>query len=402
MDVNAKLKERAKLLSDARAILDKVEAEKRDITAEESAQWDKLHDEARKIKVAVERHEQQESLERDLDNVRETALRPDVDGAPEKADGNRAAEAYSRWLRTGNVTAEIRALQSDKDESGGFLLPPEQWVDGLIKAVDNQVFMRGLATVYSVPTAESLGVPSLDNDPADPAWTSELAIGTEDSTMSFGKRSLHPHPLAKYIKVSRELLRRMPGVEGLVRDRLAYKFAVTLEDVYLEGSGSGQPLGVFTASSDGINTDRDVSTGNTATSIKTDGLLEAKYTLKQQYRARARWIFHRDAVKQIAKLKDGAGNYLWQPSVVLGQPDTLLNLPVIESEYAPSTFSASQYVGIIGDFTHYWIADAHDLEMQRLDELYAASNQVGFIGRFNTDGMPVLSEAFARVKLAAS
>ena len=70
------------------------------------------------------------------------------------------------------------------------------------------------------------------------------------------------------------------------------------------------------------------------------------------------------------------------------------------SEYVPNTFTTGKYVGILGDFSFYWIVDALNLEVQRLDELYAATNQIGFIGRMETDGMPVLEEAFVRVALA--
>ena len=157
---------------------------------------------------------------------------------------------------------------------------------------------------------------------------------------------------------------------------------------------------MFTASDDGISTSRDVSTGNEDTSVTFDGLKEAKYTLKPNYWPRARWIFHRDAVKQISKLKDGEGQYIWQPAVVQGDPDRILSFPVDMSEYAPNTFTSALYVGVLGDFSNYWIVDALDMEMQRLVELYAATNQIGFIGRKETDGMPVLEEAFVRVKLA--
>ncbi len=71
-----------------------------------------------------------------------------------------------------------------------------------------------------------------------------------------------------------------------------------------------------------------------------------------------------------------------------------------ESEYAPNTFTTGLYVGLLGDLSYYWIADALSMTVQRLEELYAATNQVGFIGRLETDGMPVLEEAFVRVKLA--
>jgi len=196
-------------------------------------------------------------------------------------------------------------------------------------------------------------------------------------------------------------LRQAPDVEAIVRARLGYKFGVTMENAYLNGNGAEEPLGVFTASDNGISTSRDVSTGNTATELRFDGLIEAKYTLKQQYWPRARWMFHRDGMKQIAKLKDGDGQYLWRESVRVGEPDRVLGLPSFMSEYAPNTFTASQYVGILGDFSYYWIADALDMEMQRLVELFAETNQVGLIGRMESDGMPVLEEAFVRVQLSS-
>jgi len=219
--------------------------------------------------------------------------------------------------------------------------------------------------------------------------------------MSFGKRALNPHPLAKRLKVSRKFLRMAAGAEALVRDRLAYKFGISQEKAFLTGSGVNQPLGVFTASADGIPTARDVSTGNAATSVTFDGLISAKYSLMGQYWNRADWLFHRDVLAQIAKLKNGAGDYIWRESVRDGEPDRLLGRPAMMSEYAPNTLTANQYVGILGDFSNYWIADALDFQIQVLNELYAETDQTGFIGRLACDGMPTLAEAFARVKLGA-
>jgi HK97 family phage major capsid protein len=291
-------------------------------------------------------------------------------------------------------------MQADVDAAGGFYTTPEQFVKRLIKAVDDQTFIRTWATVESVTQAQSLGLPYLAANPADADWTSELGTGDEDSTMAFGKRELSPKPLAKRIKVSNKLLRLSPDVESLVIERLAYKFGITYEKACLTGSGAGQPLGLFVASADGIPTTRDVATGNATTAIQTDGLIEAKYTLKATYWPRAKWLFHRDAIKQLAKLQNDDGDYLWQPSVQMGQPDMLFGVPVFASEYVPNTFTTGQYVGMIGDFSLYHIVDALDFSVQRLNELYAANNQTGFIGRMESDGMPVLAEAFVRVKLA--
>ena len=79
----------------------------------------------------------------------------------------------------------------------------------------------------------------------------------------------------------------------------------------------------------------------------------------------------------------------------------LMGFPMNVSENAPNTFTTGLYVGILGNYERgYWIVDSMNFEIQRLDELYAATNQVGFIARRETDGAPVQEEAFVRVKLA--
>lgn len=407
MDPKKLLQQRANLIAQARAILEKAEKENRDVTTEEKAQWDKLMTDAVGLKERADRLAQQQALDAEMEAPVTPPLAPPSSGDPraeENEEQKKRHALFIKVLRFGRESLrpeELRALQSDKDTGGGYLVTPQQFVNDLIKTLDDMVFVRKNATVIQVPTADSLGVPSLDNDPADPTWTSELAIGTEDSTMSFGKREFRPHPLGKYIKVSRKLLRQASNVEALVRQRLAYKKAVVEENAYLNGNGAEQPLGIYVASTNGVPTTRDFSTGNTATEIRFDGLIEAKYGLKQGYWPKARWNFHRDAVKMIAKLKDGEGQYIWRESVRVGEPDRLLNFPLDMSEYAPNTFTASQYVGALCDWSNYWIADALDMDFQILNELFAATNQVGIVLRAETDGMPVLAEAFARVQLAA-
>jgi HK97 family phage major capsid protein len=273
----------------------------------------------------------------------------------------------------------------------------EQFSNQLIQKVDDQVFIRGLATKETVANAQSLGVPSLDSDPADPDWTFELDTGGDDTNMAFGKRELFPHPLAKQVKISNKLLRMSPMVDAKVIERLSYKFAIAQEKGFMTGSGAEQPLGVFTPSANGISTGRDVLTGS-ATSILADSLFDAMYTLKAAYQAKAVWIFHRDGIKIIRKLKDSQNRYLWEPAITAGQPDLILGRPFYMSEYAPNTFTTGLYVGIVGDFSRYLIADALSMQVQRVVELYARQNQTGFIGRLETDGMPVLEEAFVRLK----
>ena len=403
--------QRAALVVQGRAIVDAAEAENRGLTAEEKQEHDRILGAVFDLKSDIERLERQETLEAQMAaGVGPIAGGREVPGEGAGSNGAPVAlaarpeyrDAFRSYLVTGRMAPEFHgALQMDSDVGGGYLVPSE-FSSQIIQAKDNLVFLRRLATVIPLTQAASLGVPSLDTDPADPTWTAEIVAPGIDASMAFGGRELTPHQLAKEIDVSRPLLRRVPSVDGLVRDRLAYKFGTTEEYAYMVGSGAEQPLGLFVASDHGIPTSRDVSTGNTDSRIKFDGLKEAQYTLKSQYWATAQWIFSRSAIKQIDTEKDGEGQYILRPDVRAGGPvDRLLGFPVNVSEYCPATFTASQYVGMLGDYSHYWIAESLGLSIQVLTELLARTNQYGFIGRQEIDGMPVLAEAFVRVKLGA-
>jgi len=404
--------DRNRIVTQMRGLLDKAESEKRNLSAEEQGKYDELFAAQDQRGKQIDTEQRQMDLERQM---ADTELRNKDANREQRGNGsagNAAAgkrgtdeyrDAFGRFLRDGKngiTVDEYRALQADSQTAGGYLVAPVQLVDALIMALDNETFIRAKATKFRVESAAALGAPSLDADPDDADWTAEIRTGSEDGSMSFGARELHPHPLAKRIKISNKLLRASAmSVESLVQARLAYKFGITQEKGFLLGTGAGQPLGLFTASAQGISTGRDVSTDNTATTITMDGLLNAKYSLKGQYQKTAEWLYHRDAVKMIAKLKDGEGQYLWQPSKRDGEPDMLLGRPLNMSEYVPNTFTTGLYVGMFGDFSKYWIADALDMQIQTLKELYAETNQTGYIGRLESDGMPTLEEAFARIKL---
>lgn len=390
------------IIAEQRVIVDKASDEKRELTTDENATYNRMDEDFESLEENIEKEERLVAREKKLAGKSdEEQHRGGEQGREEGA--LTAMDGMRSWIRGGEQgmsADEVRALQADSDTQGGYLVTPLEMAQGIIQAIDDMTFMRGLSTVQMVVTAEGLGVPSLDNDPADPEWTAEIGAASEDSTMSFGNRELIPHKLTKLIKVSNKLLRLTSGgAETLVNERLGYKFGVTEENAFLNGSGAGQPLGVFTASNNGIPTGRDVSEDNSATAIKADGLINALYSLKGGYQSRAEWIFHRDAVKQVRKLKDGEGQYLWAPGLAGGEPSTILDRPFHMSEFAPNTFTSGLYVGIIGDFSNYWIAEAEMLELQRLVELYAANDQTGFLGRMWVDGMPTLGEAFARVTL---
>jgi len=400
------LQRRAALHEQASALLAAAAAEGRGLTVDEKAAHDKMVQDIQdmtELKLRMEASEAMEAeLRRERDFVRQEPKPPQV--KTDVAEVRR--QAYVAYLRGGvqgvrDWAVEHRGVEVTDLVKGGYLSPPPEFATALLKNVDDLLWMRRLCTVINIGQAQSYGAVSLDTDMADADWTPEIGAVSEDTALRFGRRELTPHQLTKLQKVSLKAVQNPAfDIEAFIRERLAYKFALTMERCFLTGTGQQQPLGLFTADPQGIPTSRDMSTGNSTTAMTYVGLVNAKYTLKQQYRSNAVWLFHRDGVAQLMKMLDGDSRPLWQPSVVAGQPDRFLNLPVYESEWVPNTFTTGLYVGMVFDPRFYWIADSSALQVQRLDELYAVNSQVGFIGRMWSDGMPVLPEAFVRVKLA--
>lgn len=439
-----------KIVAQMRAILDKAESESRDMSAEETAEYEKLEkdlDQCQELSdraiAADKRAQKLRDAEDRLEEARQfppvKRNKPDGAGAPRRTifedlalnmelglsrteaiakalenyhqdDTARAKQrAWQDFLRAGQPAQNVphlverAALQMDQQSAGGTLVIPEDFIARLVIGLDEMVAIRGAATVLPMTSAASLGAPSLETDPDDADWTVELATGSLDTAMATGKRLLTPHPVAKRILVSDTLLRRsaLPA-DSLVRSRLQFKMAVTQEKAFLTGSGAQRPLGLFTASAQGISTSRDYSTDNTTTAFTADGLIGAKYNLMSQYHMspNLRWIFHRDGIAMARKLKDGNGQYLWQPGLAGDRPGTILDVPYIMSEFAPNTFTTGLYVGLIGDLTYYWIAESLSMTMKVLGELHYATNQIGYYIRAELDAMPVLEEAFTRVTLA--
>lgn len=426
---------RARLTADARKILDGADAEKRDLNTEERAHYDGLDAEIEALteKIDARRADQER---RDRQAEREAKLGQDAGrqvppGSPRNRGGDgvqaltfdfgRAGkvelsprhplhnlntleyqDAFLRYLRGESRDWEQLGLKVGDDARGGYLAPMA-FVAMLVKFLDDEVFVRQLATVLPPTSAKSVGVLSYDTDYDSADWTAEIPASdiSEDDDARFGGREMIPHLLTKLVKASQKLVRSSTlNISSFVASRLAYKFGTTEENACLNGSGSQQPLGVFTASTQGITTSQDM-TASATTSFTADNLIDTLYDLKDAYVARATWIGSREFRRRCRKLKDGEGRYLLVENQNGGMLTTLLDRPLRVSEFAPSTFTASQYVAVVGDFSHYWIQDGLSLEIQNLMELFALRNQVGWLARKETDAQPVLAEAFRRLKLGS-
>jgi len=429
------------LVTAQRAILDTAETEKRGLSGEESATYDGMDADVEAIDANLT--ESAEATRRSEERARKLAEREGRLAEPQREPirlevehrGGRAREtaeiipaawrkrytsdvlekhearakpeyekAFSAFLTALDARDELtpterRDLSMGTGNQGGYAVPVQEFVQKLIMKLDDEVPLYALSTKNDLPQAASLGVPTLEANPADGDWTSELAVGSTDTAMAFGKRELTPWPIAKLLKMSRKLMRASPmGLDGVVLDRLPYKIAKPLDNALCNGDGNNKPLGAFTQSASGVPTAQD-TTLITSSHIDPDKLMTLRHSIRDVYAAlkSTRWVLHRTVLADIRKAKATTGVYLWSPAMGLTGPvpGVLLDLPYTMDENAP-VFTATGGLRIImlGALEYIWTATALNFEIQRLDELFAQTNQVGYIVRAEIDGMPVLGEAF--------
>ena len=191
------------------------------------------------------------------------------------------------------------------------------------------------------------------------------------------------------IKVSEELLNdSVFNLQNYIAKEFARRIGSKEEEAFFMGDGVGKPTGIFNATGGaqvGV-------TAASATAITLDEVMDLFYSLKSPYRKNAVFIMNDATVKAIRKLKDGNGQYIWQPSLTAGTPDTILNRPVLTSAYVPTIASGTKSIAF-GDFSYYWVADRQGRSFKRLNELYAATGQVGFMATQRVDGKLILPEA---------
>ena len=387
-----KIEERAKIIAEMKEMNEKAKAESRSFTDEETKAYAEKEAQVRKLTSEIEAEKREQALKGFTEEV--PAARSDSQA--ENADGEQRKDFFTAEKRSGEVYMSVGG--------GGAALAPEEYLEELIKEVEKDGVLYNKVRKIPVTAAGSLGVPYEKEDASDASWTNEIPgseIGS-DTSWEFGKRQLAPTDLVKQILLTKKLLATSAlPIDSLTREKLSYKLREAFEKGITVGTGTNQPLGVFTASANGIPTSRDVETA-TAGQISADDLINMKMSLRPQYRNKAVWVLHTDILKDIMKLKDGENRYLWQPALKDGEPSTLLGLPVIEAEHAPSAKTGGSYVAVLGDLSHYWFAYWKGIDITVLNEKYAGTNQVGFLGHTLADGQPTLPAAFARLKIKAS
>ena len=381
---------RAKAWEAAKAFLDSHRTDKGVLSAEDDAAYSRMEQEITDLGKEISRMERLEALDAQMKKpVNQPLTGKPMSGRTIERIG-RASDEYrtSFWdmMRSkAPLPSVVNALQEGTDSEGGYLVPDE-YERTLVEALEEENMFRQLAKVIrtssgdrKIPVVATKGTAS---------WIDEEGAYTE-SDDSFGQVSIGAYKVGTMIKVSEELLNdSVFDLESYIAKEFARRIGAKEEEAFFTGDGSGKPLGILAATG-GAETG---VTAASSTAVTADELIDLFYSLKSPYRRNAVWVLNDSTIKAVRKLKDSTGQYLWQPSLVAGTPDTLLGRPMKTSAYMPVIAAGAKTIAF-GDFSYYWIADRQGRSFKRLNELYAANGQVGFLGFQRVDGKLVLSEA---------
>ena len=284
----------------------------------------------------------------------------------------------------------MNALQEGTDSEGGYLVPDE-FEHTLVEALEEENIFRKIAHIVQTESGERK-IPVVASK-GSANWIDEEGPYVE-SDDAFGQVSIGAYKLGTTIKISEELINdSVFDLENYISKEFARRIGNREEDAFFNGDGSGKPTGILADKVGGKDVGAQVGvTAASATAITADEIIDLYYSLNAPYRKNAVWVLNDSTVKAIRKLKDANGNYLWQSSLIAAAPDTLLGRPVYTSAYMPAIETGKKVIAF-GDFSYYWIADRQGRSFKRLNELYAATGQVGYIASQRVDGKLILPEA---------
>ncbi|MEA4821611.1 MAG: phage major capsid protein [Erysipelotrichales bacterium] len=382
---------RAKTWSAMETFLDSHRNEKGVLNMEDDVTYSKMEKDLDDLTNEIKRLERKDMIESELNKpVSNPITAKPMTSDKEDEKTGRASNAYKKsfWnvMRNKHSNAQIlNALQEGTDSEGGFLVPDE-FEHTLIQSLEEENIFRKLAHVITTSTGDRK-IPVVASK-GSASWVDEEGT-INDSDDAFTQVSIGAYKLGTLIKVSNELLNdSVFNLEAYISKEFGRRIGTKEEEAFFNGNGVGKPVGIFNATG-GAQTG--ITTAS-ATEIKADEIIDLFYSLKASYRKNAVWIVNDATIKAIRKLKDANGNYLWQPALTSGTPDTLLGRPVYTSSYVPTIAAGAKTIAF-GDFSYYWIADRQGRNFKKLSELYAATDQTGFVATQRVDGKLILPEA---------
>lgn len=387
MTIKELIEKRAKVWETAKNFVETHEKEGV-LSEEDTMTYNKMEKEIEDLTMSIER--QQRALDRDHELSK--PMNSPITGKPyvpemddKKMTGVKSKEYKNAMLSAmrSNFRNVSNILQEGVDGDGGYLVP-EEYDKRLIEVLEGENIMRGLATTITTSGLHKINIAA--TKPAA-AWIEEGgALTFGDAT--FDQIYLDAYKLHVAIKVTEELLYDNAfGLENYIITQFGKALANSEEDAFLNGDGTGKPLGIFAETGGG----QVVSTLTAA--IKSDDLIDLVYGLKRPYRKNASFIMNDATLASLRKLKDNNGAYIWQPSYREGEPDRVLGYAVHTSSFAPENAIA------FGDYSYYNIGDRGSRSFAELRELFAGNGMIGYVAKERVDGKLVLPEAVKILKL---
>lgn len=356
------------------------------LSKEDAETYNSMEEKIKNYSKEIERMEAMENMENELNKPVNTPIVTKPSKVDNEVKKGRASNEYKDAMLTAlrsNFRQVSNVLQEGVDADGGYLVPDE-YDTRLIQKLEENNIVRSLATTIKTSGEHKINIAS-----TTPAanWVEEGGQLTFGET-AFDQKILDAHKLHVAVKVTEELLYDNAfGLENFLIDSFGKAIGNAEENAFLNGTGSGQPTGIFAT--------KDGGTYITAKTTGADAIIELVYSLKRAYRKNAAFIMNDKMIATIRTYKDNNGAYMWQPALVQGEPDRLLGYPVYTSQYAPEDSIA------FGDFSYYNIGDRGVRSFKQLTELFAGNGMIGYVAKERVDGKLVLPEAVQILKVSA-
>ncbi|PTR07775.1 phage major capsid protein [Cereibacter azotoformans] len=333
-----------------------------------------------------------DGLTQRLDKIEAKVNRPGTTEAKPEADVER--KAFGAYLRAGNnaPAEELKTLTVSSDPQGGYLAPAEMSTEFLRDLVE-------FSPVRSVATIRGTAAPSViyptRTGITNAKWKGETQA-QEASEPGFGQAEVMVKEINTYVDISNQLLADSAGqAEAEVRLALAEDFGQKEGLAFVSGDGVLAPEGFMNAA--GIS----YTANGHATNLSADALVTMLYAIPATYRNRGAWAMNGTTLGVLRKLKDGQGNFLWQPSYQAGQPETILGRPVVEMVDMPDLESGSFPIAY-ADWSGYRIVDRLNLSVLVNPYIKATEGLTRIHATRRVGGRVLQPAKFRKLKMATS
>ncbi len=303
-----------------------------------------------------------------------------------------AFDTYCRKGLEGLDPVEKKALTVSNDSTGGYLAPPE-YVRELLKTITEISPIRSIARVRSTG-ARSIQVPKRDGQ-FSAQWVSESGTRSETTGWQVGLEEIPAHEMYALVDISEQDLEdTVFDLEAEMQSEFAEQFAKAEGTAFVTGNSVGKPHGFMDHS--GVSS---INSGD-ADQVTADGLISLVHNIKSDYSRNGTFVFNRTTLAAIRKLKDTAGQYVFQAGMSLqgGVTNTVLGMPYVEATDMPSE-GANTFPVAYGDFRRaYMIVDRVNLAVLRDPFTQATTGNVRYIARKRVGGQIVQAEAISKLK----